>query len=85
MKMISLNFKNRFLGESGGKKSDSKGKCSLYKGRCGGAISNTCCKTPYKCAQQTAICGKDKLCCVSEADIQRHKQETGNWLNRRGG
>jgi hypothetical protein len=57
----------------------------LYKGRCGGAISNTCCKTPYKCAKQTAICGKDKLCCVSEADIQRHKQQSGSWVAERNG
>ena len=39
----------------------------------------------YKCAKQTKICGKDKLCCVSEADIQRQKQESGNWLDGRSG
>ncbi len=77
---------NRLFEGSGGKaKADAKGKCSLYKGRCGGAISNTCCKTPYKCAKQTAICGKDKLCCVSEADIQRHKQQSGSWVAERNG
>ncbi|CAF0821870.1 unnamed protein product [Rotaria sordida] len=67
------------------KKKDSKGQCNLYKGRCGGALSNTCCKTPLKCAKQTEICGKDKLCCVTEADIQRHKQATGAWLKNRNG
>jgi hypothetical protein len=78
---------NRLIGGSSNKaKTDGKGKCSLYKGRCGGTISSTCCKTPYKCAKQTTICGKDKLCCVTEADIQRQKQqETKNWLGERNG
>ncbi|CAF0858342.1 unnamed protein product [Rotaria sp. Silwood1] len=66
-------------------KDDGKGQCSVYKGRCGGALSNTCCKTPLKCSKQTEICGKDKLCCVTEADIQRHKQATGPWLKQRNG
>ncbi|UJR08625.1 hypothetical protein I4U23_012884 [Adineta vaga] len=70
---------------TGKKKDDAKGQCSLYKGRCGGTISNKCCKLPLKCAKQTKVCGKDKLCCVSEADIQRHKQETGNWIANRNG
>ncbi|CAF3997494.1 unnamed protein product, partial [Rotaria magnacalcarata] len=69
----------------GNKKEEGKGQCSLYKGRCGGSISNTCCKTPYKCSKQTELCGKDKLCCVSDADIQRHKQQTGPWLKNRNG
>lgn len=81
----SIEFQYRLFGGGDKKKAESKGKCSLYKGRCGGTISNTCCKTPYKCSKQTKICGKDKLCCVSEADIQRHKQETGNWLAGRSG
>ncbi len=75
---------NRIFGK-GDKKEDTKGKCSLYKGRCGGTIGNKCCKIPFKCAKQTKICGKDKLCCVSEADIQSQKQESGTWLDGRSG
>lgn len=69
----------------GKKKDEEKGQCSLYKGRCGGTVSNTCCKVPYKCSKQTEICGKDKLCCVTESDIQRHKQQMGPWLKNRNG
>ncbi|CAF0996648.1 unnamed protein product [Adineta ricciae] len=66
-------------------KNKDKGQCSLYKGRCGGTINNKCCKLPLKCAKQTKVCGKDKLCCVTEADIQRHKQESGSWKDSRNG
>jgi hypothetical protein len=80
---LNLFFDRFFTGDS--EKKETKGQCSLYKGRCGGSIKNTCCKTPYKCSKQTKICGKDKLCCVSEADIQRHKQDSGSFLAQRGG
>jgi hypothetical protein len=76
---------NRLIGGSS-KKAKEDGKCSLYKGQCGGTIGNKCCKIPLKCAKQTTICGKDKLCCVKEADIQRQKQqESKNWLGERNG
>ena len=79
-------FLHRLFGGSGTPdKKEAKGSCSLYKGKCGGTIKNTCCKTPYKCAKQTTICGKDKLCCVTEADIQRHKQESSNIVRGRNG
>jgi len=80
-------FYNSFFSSGSKKKSekDKSGKCSLYKGRCGGTLSNGCCKAPYKCGKSTAVCGKDKLCCLTETDIQRHKQESGNWLSARGG
>jgi hypothetical protein len=48
-------------------------------------MNNKCCKTPLKCAKQTELCGKDKLCCVKEVDIQRQKQQSGNWLDGRNG
>ncbi len=83
-KIFKLNF-NRLFGESDKKKTESKGKCSLYKGRCGGTVTSQCCKTPYVCFKHTKLCGKDKSCCVTEADIQRHKQESGNWLAGRSG
>ncbi|CAF0957828.1 unnamed protein product [Adineta steineri] len=74
-----------FTGGGDAKKKEIKGQCSLYKGKCGGTLSNTCCKLPYKCAKQTKVCGKDKLCCVSEADIQRQKQESTNIVKGRNG
>lgn len=77
---------NRIFGGGDKKKDDGKGKCSVYKGRCGGKISNTCCKAPLKCGKSTAVCGKDKLCCITEADVQRQKQDSGsNWLSQRNG
>ncbi len=78
-------FLHRIFGGSTPDKKETKGSCSLYKGKCGGTLKNTCCKVPFKCGKHTTICGKDKLCCITEADIQRHKQETGNFLNNRGG
>lgn len=81
--LLASLFYCRFFGKD--KKKEVKGQCSLYKGRCGGTISNTCCKVPLKCSKQTEICGKDKMCCVTEADIQRHKQQTGPWLKNRNG
>jgi hypothetical protein len=80
-----IEFLNRFIGGGTKPKNESKGKCSLYKGRCGGTLSNQCCKAPFKCGKSTAVCGKDKLCCLSEADIQRHKQQGGTWLSERNG
>lgn len=81
---LNLFYNNRFF-KSGKKKDEDKGQCSTYKGPCGGVIGSKCCKIPYKCAKQTKICGKDRLCCVTEADIQRHKQDSGPWLKDRNG
>lgn len=68
------------------KKDEGKGSCSAYKKPCGGALGNTCCKAPYKCGKSTVVCGKDKMCCLSEIDIQKHKQAAGqDWLKKHNG
>ena len=68
------------------KKDEGKGQCSGYKKPCGPAIGTACCRAPYKCDRSTVVCGKGKMCCLSETDIQKHKQLAGqNWLAKHNG